>query len=236
MAKTRILIVDDEASILDLIRHLLLRSGYDVLTASDGDEALRLLYDVQPDLVVLDLMLPKMDGWEVCRRAKSDPLIAGIPILMLTARREERDLVEGLRLGADDYVRKPFSVAELEARISALLRRSGKEKVLKELTNADLYIDKEHEVAMLRGLELSLSPTEFRLLEFLAEHFGKRVNRENLLSCIWNNSLEYDTRAIDVYVSRLRKKLDDGKKPTLFIQSQRGRGYRLMWEEQGNDA
>ena len=230
MPRSRILVADDEESIVDLVRQLLLRRGYEVFTASDGDAALAAIYDLKPDLVVLDLMLLKMDGWEVCRRVREDPEVASTPILMLTARREERDLVAGLELGADDYVKKPFSTAELSARIAAILRRSGNEKESKQLTNADLSIDLENESVTLRGREILLSPTEFRLLELLAGRMGRMVTRESLLSCIWN-TLECDTRAIDVYVSRLRKKLDDGASPALTIESRRGRGYRLMWAE-----
>ncbi len=230
MSRPRILVADDEESIVDLVRRLLQRCGYEVLTASDGDAALAAICDLKPDLVVLDLMLPRMDGWEVCRRVREDPEVASTPILMLTARREERDLVAGLELGADDYVKKPFSTAELSARIAAILRRSGVEKEAKQLTNADLTMDLENETVILRGREILLSPTEFRLLELLAGRMGRMVTRENLLSCIWN-TLEYDTRAIDVSVSRLRRKLDDGASPALTIESRRGRGYRLMWAE-----
>lgn len=226
----RILVADDEESIVDLVRQLLLRRGYEVFTAGDGDAALNAIYELKPDLVVLDLMLPGMDGWEICRRVRQDGEISSTLILMLTARREERDLVAGLELGADDYVRKPFSTAELSARIAALLRRGGREKALKELINADLSIDLENESVTLRGREILLSPTEFRLLELLASRMGKMVTRDSLLSCIWN-TLECDTRAIDVYVSRLRKKLDDEGSPALVIESRRGRGYRLFWQE-----
>ncbi|MDR1621952.1 MAG: response regulator transcription factor [Synergistaceae bacterium] len=240
MTNHKVLVVDDEPAIVDLVRQLLLRRGYEVITAVDGDAALQMIYDAKPDLVVLDLMLPKLSGWEVCRRVKEDEEVRSTPILMLTARREDRDLVAGLELGADDYVKKPFSTAELSARISAILRRSKEEKTIKQLTNGDLYIDLENESASLRGVELSLSLTEFRLLALLTERMssgtpegvGKTVTRETLLSCIWN-SLEYDTRAVDVYISRLRKKLNDGKTPALTIQSRRGRGYRLVWELQG---
>ncbi|NLL37931.1 MAG: response regulator transcription factor [Fretibacterium sp.] len=226
MARNKILVVDDEKAILDLVTQMLYRHGYEVFTASDGDSGLLAIYDLRPDLVILDLMLPKMDGWEVCRRVKADPEVRGIPILMLTARRDERDLVEGLNLGADDYVRKPFSTAELSARVSAVLRRStGTEK--KILDCGDLKIDLENESALLRGRELNLSATEFRLLERLAERFEKNVTRESLLSCIWNTS-NCDSRAIDVYISRLRRKIDDGETPVFRIQSQRGRGYRLL--------
>ncbi|MDR1048928.1 MAG: response regulator transcription factor [Synergistaceae bacterium] len=239
MTRQKVLVVDDEPAIVDLVKQLLLRRGYEVATAADGDAALQMIYELKPDLVVLDLMLPKLSGWEVCRRVKEDEEVRSTPILMLTARREDRDLVAGLELGADDYVKKPFSAAELSARIAVILRRSGDEKALKQLTNGDLLIDLENESASLRGTELPLSPTEFRLLLALAERMGteapesvgKTVTRENLLSSIWN-SLEYDTRAVDVYISRLRKKLNDGKAPVLTIQSRRGRGYRLVWESQ----
>ena len=225
----RILVVDDEPAIVDLVRQLLMRRGHDVVTASDGDAALQAIYDLRPDLVVLDLMLPKLSGWEVCRRVKEDKEVRGIPILMLTARREDRDLVEGLELGADDYVKKPFSTAELGARVEAILRRSNEKKTTGILSSGDLDIDLENSTATLRGAEISLSPTEFRLLELLVERAGKMVTRDNLLACIWN-SLECDTRTVDVHVSRLRKKLNDGRFPAPTIQSHRGRGYRLRWE------
>ncbi len=230
MARSKVLVVDDESAIVDLVRQLLLRSGYEVYTASDGDAAFEAIYNLKPDLVILDLMLPRMDGWEICRRIKADEDMKSVSVLMLTARRDERDVVEGLELGADDYVKKPFSTAELRARIATILRRNKKEAQVKELNMGDLRLDLENESAVLREKEIILSPTEFRLLELLAERFGKMVTRENLQSSIWN-SLETDTRAIDVYVSRLRKKLDDGKQPALLVQSHRGRGYRLMWSE-----
>ncbi len=227
MAKSRILVVDDENAIVDLVRQLLLRHGYEVFTASDGDAALAGIYDLKPDLVILDLMLPKLDGWEVCRRVKADREVRATPILMLTARREERDLVEGLNLGADDYIRKPFSTTELVARVAAILRRCSKEPHDKFIVCGDLKIDIENEAALLRDRELNLSATEFRLLERLAERFEKTATRESLLSCLWQTS-DCDSRAIDVYVSRLRRKLDDGQSPSYQIQSQRGRGYRLI--------
>jgi DNA-binding response OmpR family regulator len=225
----RILVVDDEPTIVDLVRQLLIRHGHEVITASDGDDALQVIYDSKPDLVVLDLMLPKLSGWEVCRRVKEDKEVRDIPILMLTARREDKDLVEGLGLGADDYVKKPFSTAELGARIATILRRSNEEKTAKRLSSGDLDVDLENSTVTLRGAEVSLSPTEFRLLEALMKRAGKMVTRDNLLACIWN-SLECETRTIDVHISRLRKKLDDGKTPALTIHTQRGLGYRLIWE------
>ena len=173
-------------------------------------------------------MLPLMDGCEICRRVKSDAEVRSIPIMMLTARRDERDVVAGLELGADDYVKKPFSTEELRARVAVLLRRGGKDAAVTELSEGDLFLDLENESANLRGRELSLSRTEFRLLTLLMERFGRMVTRENLQSSIWN-ALELDTRALDVQVSRLRKKLEDGGQPPLLVESRRGRGYRLVW-------
>ncbi len=236
MPKTRVLVADDEKAILDLVRQLFLRRGYEVFAVENGDAALEAVYNLRPDLLVLDLMLPGMDGWEVCRRIKSDSAIQDTPVLMLTARREERDVVEGLNLGADDYVRKPFSTTELAARAAAILRRCGKGRQEEDFwACGELRIDRRNEVAFLRGRELRLSATEFRLLERLAAHYGVTVTRENLLSGIWR-SQDCTTRTIDVHISRLRKKLDDGGEPALIIQSHRGRGYRLSLEERPSET
>lgn len=230
MPKLKILAVDDEPAILNLIRQLLLRHGYEVFTAGDGDAALNAAYDLHPDLILLDLMLPGMDGWEVCRRIKADPELKEIPVLMLTARRDERDLVEGLNLGADDYVRKPFSTAELGARIAAILRRyAGTGERGRWVRCGELEIDRESGSAFLRGRELNLSTTEFRLLEHLAGRYERTVSREHLLSDLWR-AQDCSTRTVDVHISRLRRKLDDGVWPRFVIQSHRGRGYRLLQE------
>ena len=149
---------------------------------------------------------------------------------MLTARREERDVVEGLEIGADDYMKKPFSLAELAARVKALLRRAGSGEEGRVVEDGDLRIEVDGETALLRGVPLDLSPTEFRLVEALARRMGRIVPREELLSKIWS-FYGGDTRTVDVHISRLRKKLDDGKRPALAVNSLRGRGYRLMWEE-----
>ncbi|MDD3390300.1 MAG: response regulator transcription factor, partial [Synergistaceae bacterium] len=148
----------------------------------------------------------------------------------LTARREERDVVEGLELGADDYMKKPFSLSELTARVRALLRRTAVPEESGVLEAGDLRIEPGDETALLRGIPLELSPTEYRILEALARKMGRTVSREELLSKIWSFS-GGDTRTVDVHISRLRKKLDDGKQPALAVNSLRGRGYRLVWEE-----
>lgn len=227
--EARILIVEDEDAIMEIVSQALRRHGYETASASDGDAALEKIFSLRPDLVILDLMLPKMDGWEVCRRMRAEPETERIPILMLTARRDERDVVEGLELGADDYMKKPFSLAELTARVKALLRRTGERRESRIVENGDLRIELDDETALLRGTPLDLSPTEFRLLEALARKMGRTASREELLSKIWS-FYGGDTRTVDVHISRLRKKLDDGKSPVLAINSLRGRGYRLVWE------
>jgi len=226
----RILIVEDEEAIVEVVSQTLRRHGYETASAADGDDALEKAFSLRPDLVILDLMLPKMDGWEVCRRLKADRQTASVPVLMLTARREERDVVEGLEIGADDYMKKPFSLSELAARVKALLRRSDPGETGRVVEDGDLRIEVDGETALLRGVPLDLSPTEFRLLEALARRMGRAVPREELLSKIWS-FYGGDTRTVDVHISRLRKKLDDGKNPALAVNSLRGRGYRLLWEE-----
>ena len=230
MSGDRILIVDDEKGIQDIVSQALKRRGYETICASDGDSALDLAFVAHPDLIILDRMLPRMDGWEVCRRLKSNKETALIPIIMLTARRDEMDVVEGLELGADDYMKKPFSLAELVARVGVLLRRTRMTEEIRQITNGDLVMDIESQWVMLRGNSLDLSPTEFRLLELLAHRFGRTVSRDELLGKIWN-LYGGDTRTVDVHISRLRKKLDDNKHPALLIQTLRGRGYRVTWED-----
>lgn len=230
MTGKRILVVEDEEAILDIVTQALRRNGYETTSASDGDMALEKALSLRPDLVILDLMLPKMDGWEVCRRLRAEKETASTPILMLTARRDERDVVEGLELGADDYMKKPFSLTELVARVKALLRRAGPPEEPQVVEDGDLRIEVDGDTAFLRETPLDLSPTEFRLLDTLARKIGRTVSREVLLSRIWN-FYGGDTRTVDVHISRLRKKLDDGKRPSLVITSVRSRGYRLTWEE-----
>lgn len=230
MNDSRILIVDDEKGIQDIVSQALKRRGYETLVASDGDTALDLAFASRPDLIILDLMLPRMDGWEVCRRLKSNKETATIPIIMLTARRGEMDVVEGLELGADDYMKKPFSLAELVARVGVLLRRNQTSQEMRQITNKELALDLESQSVTLREKTLDLSPTEFRILELLTRRFGKTVSRNELLGKIWN-LYGGDTRTLDVHISRLRRKIDDEKRPVLEIQTLRSRGYRIVWED-----
>lgn len=225
----KILVVDDEESLAEMVCRALKQQGYKTVAAYDGDAALDLISEELPDLVILDLMLPKMDGWEVCRRAKSDQQTKEIPIMMLTARSSSEDVVQGLDLGADDYLKKPFKLEELLARVRALLRRRGPAEEIPSECGA-LKISKEEREATLRGEVLDLSPTEFDILDLLARRFGHVVSRDELLKRIWGVAGS-DTRTVDVHISRLRKKLDDGKLPRLSAQTLRSRGYRLVWEE-----
>ncbi len=228
MAGQRILLIEDELPILDILTQALRRKGYQVSTATDGDTGLDKATAELPDLILLDLMLPRMDGWEVCRRLRAEAATKAIPIIMVTARREERDAVEGLSMGADDYVRKPFSLAELLARIEALLRRASPQEQ-NQLERRNLRLDLESQMAYLDGQELELSPTEFRILEMLAQKPEVPLPRERLLNRVWG-LWGGDSRSLDTHISRLRKKLNaiDGA-PT--IEALRGRGYRLLWED-----
>lgn len=230
MPSERILVVEDEEAILEVVSQAMKRHGFEVATCNNGDTALEMVFSLHPDIVILDIMLPKMDGWEVCRRLKSENETRDIPIIMLTARREEKDVVEGLDLGADDYMKKPFSLAELIARVKALLRRTKGRDLGKVLSNGQIEIDIEGETVYLRGAIIDLSPTEYQLLEVLAKRPGRVVSREELLARIWG-LYGGDTRTVDVHISRLRHKLDDGERPKPLIQALRGRGYRLAWEE-----
>ena len=231
----KILIADDEESLVEFIGRALNKQGYRVITAYDGDNALFLIGEELPDLVILDLMMPLMDGWEVCRRAKSDPATKDMPILMLTARSSADDAVQGLDLGADDYMRKPFSLDELLARVRVLLRRKKDEEKSSISEDGDLKIDREEREVYLRGVPLDISPMEFEILELMTAKMGRTLSREEILKKIWGIGGE-DTRTVDVHISRLRRKLDDGEKPHLAIRTLRGRGYRLSWEEEQADV
>lgn len=228
----KILVVDDEESLVEFVSRALRLNGYKTVCAYDGDTALSLADEEMPDLILLDLMLPMMDGWEVCRRLKGDAKTKRIPVLMLTARSSTEDVVQGLELGADDYMRKPFPLEELLARVRALLRRSAGADEDKIIEDGDFRLDGAEKEAYLRGSLLELSPTEFDILEILAKRIGHTVAREELLRKIWGAG-GCDSRAVDVHISRLRRKLDDGKTPRLSAQTLRGRGYRLAWEEAG---
>jgi two-component system phosphate regulon response regulator PhoB len=224
MPKPLILVVEDEEPLSMLLRYNLEAEGYAVDVASRGDDAELRLRERVPDLVVLDWMLPGLSGIELCRRVRSRSETAQLPILMLTARGEEDERVRGLATGADDYVVKPFSVAELMARVKALLRRASPEVVSAVLKAGELELDRETFRVRRSGREVHLGPTEFRLLEFLMTSPGRVFSREQLLNGVWGHDVYVDERTVDVHIGRLRKALNRAQLSDP-IRTVRGAGY-----------
>lgn len=224
--------VDDEESILRLVSYNLEREGYEVLTAADGNKALAIIEAEKPDLVILDLMLPGMDGIDICRHLRLAR--NHVPIIMLTARDDEIDKVLGLQLGADDYVTKPFSPKELMARVYSVLRRYRlKSEADQEqcLTVGDLVVYPERFQASLKGCRLDLTPKEFELLTYLVQNRGRVLSRDQLLDALWGYTFVGDTRIIDVHISHLREKLQEDHKSPRFIKTIHGVGYKFEGEE-----
>jgi two-component system phosphate regulon response regulator PhoB len=226
--KTKILVVDDEPDAVELICVNLRAAGYDVVTAGDGREALRQARAASPNLIILDLMLPEVDGLEVCKLLRRDPATRAIPIVMLTARASEIDRVLGLELGADDYVTKPFSPRELVLRVKALLRRGqGREESPDQIRIGALLVDiSKHQVTVQNKL-ISLTATEFKLLTVLAQRRGRVQSREQLLQDVWDYENLIDTRTVDTHMRRLREKLGPAAK---HLDTVRGVGYRFLGE------
>lgn len=224
-----ILVVDDEEPIQELLRFNLEKEGYLVCVAKDGQEALKHVENDQPDLLVLDLMLPGMDGLEVCRKLRSNPRFQKIPIIMLTAKGEEIDKVLGLELGADDYMTKPFSPRELLARIKARLRRqnSQEEADAQIISRGELRVDVTGFRVHVRGEETELTPKEFELLRVFVAHPGRVYSREELLERIWGYEYDGDTRTVDVHVHHLRLKVERDPSNPEYIETLRGIGYRF---------
>lgn len=224
-----ILVVDDEEPIQELLRFNLEKEGYLVCVAKDGQEALKQVENDQPDLLVLDLMLPGMDGLEVCRKLRSNPKFQQIPIIMLTAKGEEIDKVLGLEFGADDYMTKPFSPRELLARIKARLRRlnSQEEVDAQIISRGELRVDVTGFRVHVRGEETELTPKEFELLRVLVAHPGKVYSRDELLERIWGYEYDGDTRTVDVHVRHLRLKVERDPSNPEYIETLRGIGYRF---------
>jgi two-component system response regulator VicR len=221
----KILVVDDEQAITDLLEYNLQRDGFHVIVAHEGYQALRLAQAEQPDLIILDLMLPGLDGLDICRTLRRT---GGVPIIMLTARGEEVDRVVGLELGADDYVTKPFSVRELMARVKAVLRRTQPEAGATDLLRAGpLEVDGLSREARFEGVVLSLTQLEFDLLETLIHHTGQVLSRQQLLDQVWSYDYYGDVRAVDSAVKRLRAKLREAGGDPDVISTVRGVGYRL---------
>jgi phosphate regulon transcriptional regulator PhoB len=224
----RILIVDDEEDLLDLVAYNLEVSGYQVLRATTGRTALESVQRARPDLVVLDVMLPDLQGFEVLRLLRSRDASRTLPVILLTARGEEPDVLVGFELGADDYIAKPFSPRELLARIRAVLKRSrGQDAPRPRLRFADLEVDLDAHRVYRDGEEIALAPQEYRLLAFLSTHPNRVYSREALLQHAWDPDVYVDPRTVDVHVRRLRSRIESDPSAPRWIETVRGAGYRF---------
>ena len=222
----KILVVEDEDALATLVHYNLEKEGYDVGLAPDGEEALTRISEQLPDLVILDWMLPKVSGIEVCRRLRARAETRNLPVIMLTARGEESDRIRGLDTGADDYVVKPFSMSELSARVRAVLRRIRPGLTEDRVRVGDLVIDRVAHRVKRAGKEVHLGPTEFRLLDYLMQHPARVFSREQLLDAVWGSDIYVEARTVDVHVGRLRKALNkDGAVDP--IRTVRSAGYSL---------
>jgi DNA-binding response OmpR family regulator len=224
MASERILVVDDEANIIDLARLYLERDGFQVESAVDGAEAVEKIFSLKPDLVILDIMLPEIDGFEVCRQVRGE---SDVPIIMLTARDEDIDKIVGLELGADDYMTKPFNPRELVARVKAILRRAERSPQvdMRPVTIGDVVIDPARREVTVAGDPVSLRAKEFDLLLTFAEHKSIVLSREQLLNLVWGFDFYGQTRTVDVHVAHIRKRLAKSK---IRIETVTGVGYKLV--------
>ncbi|WP_137788676.1 response regulator transcription factor [Bacillus sp. E(2018)] len=229
----KLLVVEDEISISTLLQFNLEQAGFQVVTAMDGKSGLEKAESEEPNLIILDLMLPEMDGIEVCKELRLRKL--NIPILMLTAKDDEFDKVLGLELGADDYMTKPFSPREVVARVKAILRRSTsvitesekKKEEVEHLKIGEVDIYPENYEAYFKEKALELTPKEFELLVYLARHKSRVLSREQLLSAVWNYDFVGDTRIVDVHISHLREKIENNTRKPIYIKTIRGLGYKL---------
>jgi len=230
MAKETVLIIEDEKNILELIKYNLEKEGFKVIAASEGDTGLLKAREYQPNLIILDLMLPGMDGLDVCKTLRQNAKTASIPVIMLTARGEEVDKVLGLELGADDYITKPFSPRELSARIKAVLRRGETVKGHQILAVGDLQLNVEKHIVTLKGKVLELTSKEFGLLKALMESDGRVLSREILLETVWglDRAMNIETRTVDMHVGQLRKKMKSEAERILTVKNA---GYRFETED-----
>lgn len=232
MGKRTVLTVDDEIHILELLKYNLESAGYEVIQAESGEEAMELLYQYKIDAVILDLMLPQIDGLEVLRKIRSDETLRKMPVVMLTAKNEEFDKVLGLEMGADDYIAKPFSIRELLARVKALLRRldetaAPKTTIQKVISTHGLEIGTETRSVTKNGKEIEMSLKEFELLKLLAENPGRVYSRDVLLEKIWGYEYIGETRTVDVHIHHIRKKIEEDDSNPIFIKTVRGYGYKF---------
>ncbi|GAB4531301.1 MAG: phosphate regulon transcriptional regulator PhoB [Amphiplicatus sp.] len=226
MANTRVLVVEDEEALATLLEYNLKKENFDATVASDGEEALIKIDESQPDIVILDWMLPNLSGIEVCRQIRAKPETKNLPVIMLTARSEEADRIRGLEIGADDYITKPFSTNELIARVRAVLRRIRPGLVQDEITHGDIRVDRTAHRVWRNGKEIHLGPTEFRLLDHLIQHPGRVFSREQLLNAVWGSDVFVEVRTVDVHIGRLRKALNKYSQGDP-IRTVRSAGYAL---------
>ncbi len=225
MSKARVLVVDDDKTLVRLLREALAKAEFDVVTAGNGIDGLQELYAKQPDLILLDVMMPRMDGWETAQRIRQ---VSPVPIIMLTAKDEENDKLKGFAAGVDDYVTKPFSFAEVVARVSAVLSRARQvapEHKAKRYASGDLVIDTDSRRVTKAGAVIELTPTEYRLLATLAENAGRVLSHEQLLNKVWGYEFGEDTGYVKRYIWYLRRKVEDDPRKPEHILTERGFGY-----------
>jgi len=225
--KGKLLIVDDDEKLVEAIELFFSRAGYEVITAADGLQGMQQMYSQRPDLIILDVMMPRMDGWETCQRIRE---ISDLPIIMLTARGQETDKVMGLKLGADDYVAKPFSLKELEARVGAVLLRTrlpppDKGRIL--YADDELAIDSQRLEVSRGGERVQLTATEQRLLFYLAENAGRVLSNEQILEAVWGAEYVSEVDYVKLYIWRLRQKIEEDPQQPRYILTERGIGYRF---------
>ena len=225
----RVLVVEDERDVAELLRYHLVREGFEVTAVSSGTDAVRQAREARPDIVLLDIMVPQLNGWEVCRRLKQEAETRGVPVIMVTGRVEEGDKVLGFEMGADDYITKPFSPRELIARVRAVLRRgksAGSERK-RQLKAGELEIDRDRFEVRMKGRAVELTPKEFELLATLVGTPGRVFGREELLDIVWGRDGFVEPRTVDVHVARLRGKFTAAKLPEPGVETVRGVGYRF---------
>ncbi len=226
--KGRLLIVEDDTDLVKALELYFSRAGWQVIVGKNGLEGLQKLYDERPNVVILDIAMPKMDGWEVCRRIRE---LSDVPIVILTARVQEDERVKGLKLGADDYVVKPFSLKELEARVDSVLRRARLAKPQKAgilFANEELVIDADRLMVTREGKHIDLTPTELRLLLLLAENVGRVLTHRQILEKIWGAEYADDLDYVKLFIYRLRRKIEADAENPIYILSERGIGYRFV--------
>ena len=224
----KIFIIEDETSIIQLVQHNLEKDGFIVSSAINGNEGLKDLKKFEPNLLLLDWMLPDLSGIEICKSIRKDTSYKNLPVIMLTAKGEEEDKIKGLDSGADDYLTKPFSYNELLARIKAILRRSDPKTVSDTLEFDDLRLDRLEKRVFRDTIEIQLGPTEFRLLEFFLTNPKRVFTRDQILENVWPNNINVETRTIDVHIRRLRKSININNNKEL-IRTVRSSGYSLIW-------